>query len=208
MFLDDSITQNLVEQTNLYSVQKGGKSVDTSMSQMEVFLAMQMKMGIVKMPSYTHYWSTGTRYEPIASAMSLKRYEKIRHSLHANDNSEKDNPENKNNRLYKVQPVLETVRKNCLKVEQETDHSIDKQIIPAKTKYSGIRQYNPRKPVKWGFKNYVRAGKSGFMYDFFLYTGAKSAGKEKCTTDAVVLRLCENLPKECNYKVCFDNWFS
>ena len=31
-------------------------------------------------------------------------------------------------------------------------HSIDEQIIPAKTKYSRVRQYNSKKPTKWGFK--------------------------------------------------------
>ena len=28
-------------------------------------------------------------------------------------------------------------------IKQEIENSIDEQIIPAKTKYSGIRQYNP-----------------------------------------------------------------
>jgi hypothetical protein len=47
--------------------------------------------------------------------------------------------------------------------------------MPAKTKFSGIRQYNPTKPVKWGFKNLIRAGASGFMYDFYIYAGQDEA---------------------------------
>ena len=85
--------------------------------------------------------------------------------------------------------------------------SIDEQIIPAKTKRSGIRQYNPKKPVKWGFKMFVRAGNSGFMYDFFLYTGKNSIGKENCSCEGSVLRLIKHLPKQENFKLCFDNWF-
>ena len=42
-------------------------------------------------------------------------------------------------------PVLDHVRQNYLQIEPEQDNSIDEQIIPAKTKYSGIRQYNPKK---------------------------------------------------------------
>lgn len=207
-FWDDSITKNLVEQTNLYSVQMHGKNITTTSQQIEQFIGMQMLMGIVRMPNYVSYWANGLRYEPIASVMPLKCYQNLRKFLHVNDNSKKDEPMNKDNRLYKIQPVLDTVRQNCLLVEPEINHSIDEQIIPAKTRYSGIRQYNPKKPTKWGFKNFVRAGKSGMMYDFFLYAGAKSAGKEKCTCQAVVLRLCENLPRNSNHRLFFDNWFS
>nr|XP_047129497.1 piggyBac transposable element-derived protein 3-like [Hydra vulgaris] len=44
------------------------------------------------------------------------------------------------------------VQDNCHKIEPEPVHYIDEQIIPAKTKHSGIRQYNLKKPHKWGFK--------------------------------------------------------
>ena len=167
LFWDKTITENIVEQTNLYSVQKNGTSINTNVNEMEQFIGVQMKMSYVSMPKYNMYWSRGTRYDPIASVMSINRYKKLRQNIHFADNSKKDLPENKNNRLYKISPVVDAVRANCLKIEKEKILSVDEQIIPAKTKYSGIRQYNPRKPVKWGFKNFVLAGKSGFMYDFF-----------------------------------------
>ena len=98
------------------------------------------------------------------------------------------------------------MRNNCIKIEPEQEHSIDEQIIPAKTKYSGICQYKPKKPVKWGLKNFVRAGSSGITYDFFVYTGmVKDA---KVTGSYVVERLLETLPRMKNFKVFFDNWFS
>jgi len=40
-----------------------------------------------------------------------------------------------------------------------------------KQKKSKIRQYNPKKPKKLGFKNLVCAGNSGMMYDFYIYCG-------------------------------------
>ena len=123
-----------------------------------------MRMSVVKMPSYELYWAAGTSYDPIAYVMSRDRYKKVRRFLHANDNFEKDKVGNKENRLFKVQPIFTAVRQNCLKVEQERRHSIDEQIIPAKTKLNSII---PKKTSKWGFKNFVRVGASGMIYDFF-----------------------------------------
>lgn len=168
-----------------------------------------MTIAIIKMPQYEMYWSPEFRYDRIANAMTLKRYETLRKYLHTNDNNEKDKEENKQDKLFKVRPLLDMVRKNCIKIEPEQYHSIDEQIIPAKTKRSGgVKQYNPKKIHKWGFKNMVRAGRSSIVYDFFMYGGKHSAGAEKCGAEESVLRLAEELPKHQNYQLFFDNWFS
>ena len=168
-----------------------------------------MLMSVIKMPRYEMFWNNETRYEPIASTLLLKRYKKLREFLHVVDNTEKDKPENKGDKCFKVKPLLEAVRTNCNKIEPEVNHSIDEQIIPAKTKKSGgVRQYNPKKPHKWGFKNLVRAGQSGIIYDFFLYGGKNSTGGNSCSADAIVLKLSEGIPRNQGFRLFFDNWFS
>ena len=155
-----------------------------------------MTMAIIKMSRYKMYWSPQLRCDRIASRMKLNRYETLRKFLHANDNNKKNDPENINDKLFKVRPLLDMVRDNCLKIEPEQCHSIDEQIIPVKTKRSGgVIQYNPKKIHKWDFENMVRAGKSGIMYDFFLHAGKHSAGAENCGAEKSVLRLVENNPK-------------
>nr|XP_047143108.1 piggyBac transposable element-derived protein 3-like [Hydra vulgaris] len=205
LFWDDSITNTLVGQTNFYSVQKNGKSMNTNKDEIEKFLGMHMMMSIILLPAYHMYWAKETRYAPIADAMPRNRYKQLRHFLDANDNTNKDDVANKNNKLLKVQPIL-GVRKNCILIEHEEKQSIDEQIIPAKTKFSGIRQYNANKPIKWGFKNFVRAGASGMMFDFLMYSGA--CVNIKCNGEYVVRKLCETLPKNVNHKLFFDNWFT
>ena len=141
--------------------------------------------------------------------MKLNRYETIHKFLHANGNNKKNDPENINDKLFKFRPLLDMVRDNCLKIEPEQCHSIDEQIIPAKTKRSGgVKQYNTQKIHKWGFKNMVRAGKSGIINNFFLYAEKHSAGAENFSAEKSVLRLVENNPKNQNCRVYFDNWFS
>ncbi|XP_047144656.1 piggyBac transposable element-derived protein 2 [Hydra vulgaris] len=164
MFWKDELNKLISEQTNLYSVFKTSKSINTNTQEIQQFIGLQMLMSIVNLPSYNMYWANDTRYAPIADVI------------------------------------------NCILVEPEIEHSIDEQIIPAKTKYSGIHQYNPKKPVKWGFKNFVRSGSSGLIYDFFLYSG--SVDNQKCTGSYVVHRLIETLPRNQNFRLYFDNWFA
>ena len=125
---------------------------------------------------YQHFICTGpvkqgTKLQPVADVMPIAQYKALHENLHVSDNAKCNDPENKDNKLYKIEPVLDHVRENCILLDPETEHSIDGQIIPAKTSYSGICQYNPKKPVKWGFKNFVQSGESGIIYDFFLYSG-------------------------------------
>ena len=112
-----------------------------------------MTMTIVKMSQYKRYWSKEFKYNPIASTMTLKRYETLQRFLHENDSNDKNNPEDAGDKLSKVRPLLYLVRNNCIKIEPEQHHSIDEQIIPAKTKRSGgVKQYNPKKSINGDLK--------------------------------------------------------
>ena len=208
-FWNDKITNMLVKQTNLHSAEQSGVNINTYKDEIEKHIAVQLLMSIVKMPRYEMYWSEATRYEPVASTLTLKRYKKLREFLHIVDNTEKEKPVNKEVKCFRVKPWLEAVRASCQKVEQEVNNSTDEEIILAKTnKSGGVQQYNPKKPHKWGFKNLVRAGESGVIYDFFLCGGKNSTGGNSCSTESIVLKLSERIPKNEGYRLFFDNWFS
>ena len=167
-FFPDTLLEAIVHQTNLYSVQKVLKSVDTCVDEMESLIQMEILMGIIKLPSYQNCCSRSLCFPTIADAMPRNCYELLRRYIHFVDQDTEHDANDK--------PILEAVRKGCVKVEPEEFHSVDEQIIPSKTRYTKVRQYNPKKPRKWGFKNLVRAGASEFIYDFFLY-GEKNQRK-------------------------------
>ena len=54
----------------------------------------------------------------------------------------------------------------------------------------------------------VRAGQSVIVYNFFIYGGKHSAGAERCGAEESVYGLMEEIPKNQNYQVFLDNWFS
>ncbi len=82
------------------------------------------------------------RFPQVADVMPIKRFEKLRSFIHFVDNNTYDQAVS--DRLFKIKPVIEKVRQQCLLIVPEEVHSIDEQIIPTKAKYSGIRQYNPK----------------------------------------------------------------
>nr|XP_005159764.1 piggyBac transposable element-derived protein 3-like [Danio rerio] len=141
--------------------------------------------------------------------MGRKRFDNLRTYIHMNDNTNvKQKGEPGYDPLFKVRPVLEKVRANCVKVEREENHSIDKQMIPCKGKI-GMKQYIKNKPHKWGIKVFTRAGVTGLVYDFEVYTGKGTVTNERGLGVAgeVVLRLVSDIPKGLNYKCFFNNWF-
>ena len=58
-------------------------------------------------------------------AMTLKRHEILRTFLHVNDIDSVDNPGNSKEKLFKMRPLLDLLRNNCIKIEPEKIHSID-----------------------------------------------------------------------------------
>ena len=85
-FIDNDMFQILAENTNLFTVQKHGKSLDTNLKELEQIVGMFFRMELVKMPSSRMYWETDTRHAPVADIMSRNRFLNIIAKLHFVDN--------------------------------------------------------------------------------------------------------------------------
>lgn len=211
-FFSEEIIDYITEQTNLYSVQSNPvKCIDVTNTDMRDFLAVTILMGIIKLPSYRDYWNKDYRYPLIADVMPLKKYEQIRRFLHFVDNTEVTD-----DRYFKLRPLLEKVRTNCLQLEEECRYSIDEMMVAYKgTRAGNRRQYMPKKPKKWGIKLFVRAGVSGLVYDFLPYGGEDTFRFCSFTEyenslglgAKVVLALCKTIKKK-PANVYFDNFFT
>ena len=55
IFWTDELNELIANETNLYSTQKKGSSVNTSTDEIEQLVGMHLKMGIVQLPSYKLY---------------------------------------------------------------------------------------------------------------------------------------------------------
>jgi len=219
LYFDENFLDSIVYQTNLYntwrSIKKGVKLV-SSITKEEILktLGIITYMGIVKLPDRRMYWAAGTRIDAIAETMSRNRFEEILHTLHFNDNTQqKEIGEEGFNRLFKLAPVLDHFRKAFKgAVLPETSQAIDEMIIPFKGKH-GLKMYMPKKPIKWGYKLWCRAGISGYVYDFEVAGGGIKGAPDGVDaanfgeSELVVLRLVDHLQPN-KHKIFFDNYFS
>ena len=79
----------------------------------------------------------------------------------------------------------------------------------------GLKMCMPKKPVKWGYKIWSRAGISDYEYDFEALGGKDAEGPTANVqplyqfgeSENVVLRLTKDLEKD-KHKVFFDNLFA
>ena len=172
-------------------MQKSGTSVNVNKDEMEKYLGVLLMMGIFKLTQYRMYWPSNL-WSSISTALSVDRFDKIKQFFHWS--------------------AIDSVVKKCRDVHPEERHSVDEQVIPTKCR-SGLRQYLPKKPHKWGIKVWARCGVSGTVYDFEIYTGAETeaTGSNEVNFGVgrnVVKRLVSGLRRSVGNKVYFDNYFS
>jgi len=92
-------------------------------------------------------------------------------------------------------------------LENSDSQSVDEHMIKFKGK-SSMKQYIKSKPIKWGFKMWFRCcSKTGYVYQFDIYLGRKTATQEYNLGKSVVLQLCEKLNGS-YCQVFFDNFFT
>lgn len=214
-YFDTDILQLIVDQSNLYGMQQDGKPLNLSIDELKIFLGIWIYQGICAIPNLKDYWSTEMRVSQIAECMPLKRFQKIRSHLHISDNAD-DRPEVLQDRYRKVRPLIRHFQEKCRSLHQEDRKSIDEVTIRYKGKYSSLRQYNPMKPTKYGFKVFALAGASGILYDIIFYCGSSTFDECILTDEEVamgvstksVVALCKQVTHPESSVVFFDNWFS
>ena len=86
-FADESFSY-IAEQSNLYAMQKDGKSLNTTAAEIEQCVGIILLTGIFSCSSYRLYWATFCRFNVIADVMPRNRFELLLRYIHFNDNSE------------------------------------------------------------------------------------------------------------------------
>ena len=139
--------------------------------------------------------------------MTCCRSEEIKVHLHFNNNATRG--ENCNT-LLKIRPILNHLQRKVQAEKLAENLCVDEQVISFKRK-SSIKQYDPKKPTKWGYKVFVLTSASGIIHNFEVYTGRIKATPQQPDIGAsgnIVLRLVQHVQRDVWHKMHIDNWFN
>ncbi|XP_032436485.1 piggyBac transposable element-derived protein 2-like [Xiphophorus hellerii] len=214
MLFTDEMIEHIAHHTNLYSSQELGDPIKTSPEEIEHFLAILLFMGVFNFPSLEDYWHHESRFDLITDIMPRRRFQLLRRYIHFNDNQQCSESRD---RFYKIRPLFEMLREQCLLIPSTHKHSVDEVMVAYKgTRAGTLRQYIANKPVKWGFKLFCRASSSGIIHDLLLYQGASTFFNVALSEEEqalplgakVVTTLCKTI-KEPQMSVVFcDHFFT
>ena len=213
-FFDSDIIENIVYQSNLYVTQKMKTNMKPITDQeFYSFAGINIIMGYHELPSWTDYW----KHDPdlsvpfIANALPRNRFAQILSALHVNDNTAQ--PKNNTDKMYKLRPLLDSLNTNFMKLYNVSKRvSVDESMILFKGR-SSIKQYNPMKPIKRGFKLWSLADMDGYLYKFNVYQGKNETETDPRMPnyfglgDKVVYELTKSLYGGW-HEVYFDNYFT
>lgn len=147
--------------------------------------------------------------------MTVNMFEKIKQFLHFTDNNQLIPPNRPgHDRLYRIRPILETLKKRFQSIPLEESLSIDEQLCSTKAKHY-LKQYIPMKPHKWEYKLFVMAGVSGFAYNLEIYSGQENDSALRLSSEPdigasgnVVVRLARIVPLDKHFKLYYDNYYT
>ena len=211
-FFDENIMQHIVDESNIFSVQKDStKPLNLNIDELEQFIGTLFYMSMIKVSKVRLYWSARFNFNGISDIISRNRWENIKKFLHCNNN-ETAPPRNSPyyDPLYKVRPLLTHLQTKFTAIPKSQMLSVHKQIIPFRG-VSAFEQYLSTKPKKSGFKIFALSDNTGMQYNFEICIGkTKSFLNEPDlgTSSNIVLRLIESVPQHENYLIHLDNWFT
>ncbi|KAL4127516.1 hypothetical protein QTP88_011683 [Uroleucon formosanum] len=160
-FIDGFIDQ-LVYQTNLYSIQRG-RPLNIKRFEILNFIGINFLMGYNKLPSWKHYWATSDDLNVpcVSNTMSRNRFDNILSNLHVQDNLLI--PKNNKDKLFKLRPLINYCNETFFTSYHGTrELSIDESMIIFKGR-NCMKQYNPQKPIKRGYKIWCLSNQRGYI---------------------------------------------
>ena len=208
-YFGDLEFENIAECTNIYAHQQNIIFKQTNSAEIKSLFGLHIAVGSLKFPRVRLFWDKALRINLFHETMTRDRFFQLRSNLHCVNNLEK--PEDCTDKLYKVRPIYNAIRKRCLELQLEENLCIDEQIVPFRGHLS-IKQFVKGKPTPWGVKIFVLCGKSGVAYDFLIYQGSSTEFNEETLKKyglgaATVLHLSQRISNE-GHKLYFDNYFS
>ena len=216
LFFDDPLLEHIANQTNLYARLHPLRRAnyqwrDTNVDELRLFLGIFIATGLVSLPNLADYWETNSIFSQpgIVKGMSRNRFEQLCGRLNFNDSSLAPAYGTPGyDKLYKIRPVIDAICSKSKTLYNPGENiSVDEAMVKFKGR-SSIKQYQPLKPTKRGFKVWCRADSTnGYIDNFVVYTGKSGDGPTTNLGHKVVMEICKDILGK-GYHVYCDNYFT
>lgn len=212
-YIDPSFFDIISICTNTSSVNRTGKSLNTTAKEIRTFIGCSMAIGILGLPRIRMFWAAKTRVKLISETITRNRYFNIRANIKVVEDHQISTAMKELDRFWKVRPIVSQIEKACRENRREKCVAIDEQIIPFTGKCKQ-KQVVKGKPNPEGIKVFLMANPNGLPLDLYLYQGKGSTIDsvlyplpEKIDLGGrVVLKLADTLPQ--NTSIYFDRYFT
>lgn len=163
---DDEILDLIVKETNRYANEmiSGGLKPQARLhswepvtrGELQIFFALQIMMGIKKLPEISDYWSTHWIFnsDTFRQIMTSKRYSQLNMTFHfVNNADKKEKGELGYDPCFKVRPIIDHLRHRFQAIYYPSrELSVDESMCAFKGRLS-FKQYIPMKHHRFGIKD-------------------------------------------------------
>jgi hypothetical protein len=168
LFFDDEVFKFIQKETAAYS----GEFVH--MAELEAVFGVLLASGVNQVPRRRDYWSNNStlRNPAIADAIGVRRFEEIFPKLHFMPLKVKPGED----KFVKVRALLDLLNKRFMSNGTSScSFSVDESMVPYFGRH-GCKQFIKGKPVRFGFKMWVCASPTGYVFHLQPYPGIAEKG--------------------------------
>lgn len=171
----------MAEQTNLYASQRQRRAgindsswTPTDAQEVRAFVAINILMGLHKVPNTDAYWSMDDRLrvDGIARIMPKNRYKKLNQYLHITNNDDQPPRDNPNfDPFFKISSLANMLSYTFrFHYKPHRELTVDEAMVAFNGRHF-LKQYVPSKPTKWGFKVWSLAdATNGYVFVYITNT--------------------------------------
>ena len=215
LFFKHNLLEMIVTETNRYASlclkDKYNDWEKITIDELQAHFGFMILTGIARLPSIRDYWRNDEafHYRSIADRISQTRFLQIHRFLHFVDNvTLPAYGDTSCTKIQKVKPILTYLSDVSGSLfTPGRDVAIDEAMVKFKGR-SSLKQYMSKKPIKRGFKIWMRADSdSGYVSKYEVYQGKTGSTVEKGLGAKDVMRLTEDIHKKYHH-VYFDNFFT
>ena len=203
---DEAMFKLCADQSLLYAgADKNDPTFTVTVGDVRQFCGILLLSGYHTLPEESHYWSNQSDLgvTVVSEAMSSKRFQAIKHYFHIADNRQLE----QGNKVVKIKPLYDALNRNLTQFGVfHNQLSINESMVPYFGKHS-CKMFIRGKPIRFGYKVWVMAGKDGYPYHLKIYTGREQV-ENKTRVVQHMIAAVESHTTIQQHHLFFDNFFT